>query len=377
MSDATRTVESIRAFLASGAGGGADMAGVAGDYVALCREANARLLRCADFLREGLRGEALQFAGCRPRLADFVATLDFPEVGSWDHACDSMGWPRPVRLITQAARDLGLAAAQHEPLRDLLARHRFLALSRAPLPARLTALRELASADPGNPIWKGDAAMLEAARFAELRTEIAAALKSGDGEWVEKLLAEVNAGPWHAPVPPDLTDALSRASAALREARLSAVLGALVPRVRAAYAAMSHDECRQVFAEWGRAVKEAKLPVPAELRQEIMPLARWLDEQDERRQRERHFRNACADLAGAIEADADGDALRAQYRAVVGYEMEIPPELAAAYRRRIDAWQREQRGEKRKQFALAAALVLGVVLALGALAYVMFASGKR
>ncbi|MDB5354717.1 MAG: hypothetical protein JWN24_1170 [Phycisphaerales bacterium] len=377
MSDATHTVEIIRAFLAAGGGGGAELAEVAGDYAELCREANARLLRCADFLREGLRGEALQFAACRPPLLALAGVLDFPEFGSWEHACDSMGWRRPVRLIAQAARDLAAAVAQQEPLRDLLARHRFLALSRAPLPARLTALRELAAADPGNPLWKHDVATLEAARFAELRTEIVTALKSGDGEWVEKLLEEVSAGPWHAPVPADLLEALSRTTAALRESRLSAELTALVPRVRAAYAAMSYDECRQVFAEWGRAVKEAKLPVPDDLRREIMPLARWLDEQEQRQQRESHFRDACAALAAAVEAGAEGEDLRAQYRAALGYEMEIPADLAVTYRRRIDGWEREQKGEKRKQFALSIVLVLGVALALGALAYVMFASGRR
>ena len=43
-----------------------------------------------------------------------------------------------------------------EPLQDLLRTHRRLALSRAPVRARIAVMRKLAAQDPANPIWPED-----------------------------------------------------------------------------------------------------------------------------------------------------------------------------------------------------------------------------
>ena len=120
----------------------------------MCREANLRLRRCAEFLFEGLCGEAVDYAVTQPPVLEMVAALDFRELPDWERTCGTMGLTRPGRLAVEFARDLQEAFKQQQPLREPLAKLRYLALSRAPLPERLAVLRQLIALDPACPVWK-------------------------------------------------------------------------------------------------------------------------------------------------------------------------------------------------------------------------------
>jgi len=263
-----------------------------------------------------------------------------------------------------------------EGIAALLGKYRYLCLSRAPLSERLALLRQIAIADPASLNWRRDVDELERARLADLRGEVLGAIKASDIEHIDALAAEVNAGPWQSPTE-ELKQRLAAASTAVHQANAIAELRALAPQARAAFASMSYADCREVFARWGKIVKAAKVPVPPELRDEILPLAHWLDEQEERREREREFRAACAALGAAIDGGAGAEELKLLYRQVVSFEIDVPDDLSAAYRRRLEAARAEMQTDKRRQYALAAALVLAVVIALGALAWVILAGGKR
>ncbi|HET6248785.1 MAG TPA: hypothetical protein VFE47_13880 [Tepidisphaeraceae bacterium] len=376
MPDPKHTVDGIRAFLGSGnATAGAQIRNLATDYLDMCREANLRLKRCAEFLRDGLRGEAVAHARARPELLEFITGLQFSELPEWERACGSLNLPKPSRLATETAQHLVEAVRQQEPLEELLAKHRYLALARAEPSQRLAVLRQLIAADPTSPCWKRDAEELESARLAALHTDAAAAARKGDIVTVHTLLAELNAGPWVTPIPADLKEILTKASASLSEAATAARLRALLPRVRAAESALSYEECRAVFQEWGAIVKESKITVPPDLRGEILPLAHWLDEEEDRRQKEREFKAACATLTAAIEGRRPIEQLTRLYRAAVGFDLPMPERLLLAYRRVLETARQEQRREKRKQYLLAALLIGVIGVALAVLAYVMFGMG--
>ena len=186
-------------------------------------------------------------------------------------------------------------------------------------------------------------------------------------------------GTWLTPVPAELKETLAKASIALHQATAVDDLRALLPRVREAYAAMSYEDCKRVFCASGeKVVEEAKLERTARLCQEILPLAPLaLSERDDRRESERKFKIACDLLAAGIDSDAPPEHLTRLYRQAIGFEMDIPAELSSAYRTALDATRREERSERKKQFALAAALVGAIVLALIALAWVMFTGVRR
>lgn len=378
MANPSQTVEAIRGLLKNEPVGGApEFPRLAAEYGALCREANARLRRCADFLDQGLVGEAVHFADAPPPLLDFAGALQFKESPDWEERCAALGLGRSAPLATQTLTKLKEAVDRHQSLRELLARHRFLSLARAPLGERMLVVRQLRAEDPQSPLWNKQLIDLEQARLGAVRAEAAAAIAAADLPTIDKLLAELRSGLWESHPPPDLVEALQRASAALNESQGVQELGALAPLVRQACAAMVYEQAVRVFEQWAKIVRERKLTVPPELRAVIRPLAQWIDEQDEHAHRQKQFRTACAEVVQAAQMQGTLEELKALYRRVTSFETEIPPQVTEAYRQGTEHARREMLAEKKRQYALAAALVAAIVTALGALAFVIINSARH
>ncbi len=105
MADAQQIVDRIRTFLAANDQTRCpELVAMASSYAALCRQTNERLGRCADYLRRGLRSEAIQLADDPPPLADIVATLAFPELPDWERICVLYDLARPAGLLADCAR---------------------------------------------------------------------------------------------------------------------------------------------------------------------------------------------------------------------------------------------------------------------------------
>lgn len=378
MADPKQIVEKIRGFLAAtDQTQSAELTQSSADYSELCLEANARLARCADFLRLGLRSEAIQFADCNPPLLETVSMLDLPSIGAWEQICATYGLPRPVRLMMDVAKTLNDAYAEQEPIKPLLVKHRLLALTNAPLSERLSVLRQLALADAASPCWSDDVKEFERARISSLKVEAASAIRAASIERIDQLLAEITAEAWQSPFPEPLKASLSCASASLRGAGAIKQLQSMVPRVREAHAAMNLEECREVFAQWSQIAAESKAGLPDDLLAEIQPLTQLLERQNKARERARAFRTACNELAAALDANATAETLQQVYRYVISFEMELPEALLAEFQRRLSRLQRDVQKEKRRQFATAMVLVTAVALALIAMAWTILFSGKR
>jgi hypothetical protein len=77
MADHQHIIDQIRAFIAA-----ADhtktphLVELASEYASLCNDVNARLRKCTDYLRRGLRAEAIHLAEEHPVLLDMVSALD-------------------------------------------------------------------------------------------------------------------------------------------------------------------------------------------------------------------------------------------------------------------------------------------------------------
>jgi hypothetical protein len=168
---------------------------LAADYAAACREVNDRLRRCEDFLRQGLRSEAVHFAQAEPPLLDCLAALDFPELPRWTEASLAYGLPAPPPLLSDTAEALNAAYAAEQALAPLLRTHRRLALARAPLGERLGVLRQLEEADRGSPVWQDEVLSLEAARLRQLAAEVETVVAGRDAEALEKLARELHVTP--------------------------------------------------------------------------------------------------------------------------------------------------------------------------------------
>jgi hypothetical protein len=377
LADPRETVERLRTYIQSGAvSASPEVLAAANEYVGLCSDINERLNRCGEFLRDGLAGEAVAHAEARPPVLDRIAVLEFREAAEWERICNARGLPKAPRLAMDVAKRVSDAAARSQPLLDLLARHRYLALAGAPLAVRLQTIRQLHLADPQNAGWKSDLEEYEAARLPGLDHEVKAAIKAENLEAIERLEAEVAGIRWLTPLPVDLLDNLLKAATSLRHALAVTRLQALIPEVRQALASQSYDHCKFVFAKWGTVVRTARIRVPTELIQEILPLGRLIDQRDIAIEQEREFRTACDDLTFAADHNASLDQLTRLHQVISQLGREIPDDVMQVYRRAARIAREQQTDERFKQFVLSAVLVIIIAGALGGLAYVMFWMSK-
>ena len=205
MADAQRVVEGIRNFLHSGHQVSLDaLRALAQDYVQGCDEVNRRLARCEEYLRRGMRSEAIHFAEAEPHILDLLAVLDFPERPEWDKTVGEHQFPAPPVFRMETAAALNRAYAESAPLEELLKRHRLLALARAPVAERLGVMRQLAQLDPSSPFWDQDIVALEKVRLLQLRGEVEALARRKDvpsQSRLEGLLVEVRGIPGAPPSP--------------------------------------------------------------------------------------------------------------------------------------------------------------------------------
>lgn len=284
MADYEEIPEAIRSFLATeGHPWSEDLGDVASSYAALCREANQRLRRCADYLRRGMRSEAVHLAECQPKLLPLVDALKLPDFAAWARACVANGLAPPPELLTDNLPQLEAAGEIEERLRPLEDRYRLLSLAKAPLRDRMEVLFPLHEKDPGNPVWVENLRTLGTARFKEVRGEAQVAYKSRNLETLESLAAELAQQADHVQVPDDLRRGVDRAVGLLRLENAKQSLRPLLADLQAAKAANDYTKASKVLQEWQQIVDSRQLALPAALQEAIRPLIAWVADEERRR----------------------------------------------------------------------------------------------
>ena len=367
MIDYADMTEAIRAFI-----GSTDprqdqaMTDLAAAYATACKEANDRLRRCVDFIRRGMRTEAIHLADLQPVLLDAVAALDLPEWAKWTQVCASYSMKSPPRLLLEAAQELNEAYAAEQPLAPLLERHRVLALGRAPIRERLAVIQQLAAMDPATVLWEEDLKTFGAARLREIRREAAAAYRSADIDQLARLADEVAAGTWEGGVPNDVKATLRNATGALARRNGVESLRALLPELEAAHGAMAFDEARSLLERWQRIAADSGLdgvgllPEDIQLLQRVEPVRQWVAREQQRRVSAEQFEAACSALSDAVRRRAPNETLLRLHQEAGAFGEPVPQALEEGVHAVMAA---RKRAIRVKRVSIAAAVV--VVLLLG------------
>lgn len=356
MADYQSTIDSMRAMLAAGERGAEAVAALSVSYAGLCREANDRLRRCVDYLHRGLRTEAVQLAECQPNLIDLAAALDLRERTAWDELCQSVGVMRPPRLSVEAAQELNEAYATHQALAPVLARHRILAVARAPLSLRLGVMRQAAERDRNSPFWEDDLRTFEAARIREMRTEADAAVRKGDQQKLGQLAAELLPNAWHVDIPADLKQALETVARSSRQDQAVRLWQAMLPDLETMYSAQSLEGCAELLNRWRAIGENAGIVPPAELEEQIKPIAEWVMAEERERKTQVEFEALLDKLEDALSADASRRTLEGLHRKAARLGQTIPDWLEKRYMRAIKL--HEMAGRRRIRVAAVALIVL-------------------
>ena len=354
MPDHLQITENIRTFLA---GDDQTRSPVLGDWAALyadmCRQANERLRRCVDYLRRGLRAEAIHLSEEPPALVELSAVLDLPEAGPWETICLMYELPRAPRIYSAAAQALAEASAAAEPIKALLAQHRRLAVACAPLAHRIALLRQLAAADPNNPCWHEDLGELERARLREIQSDALAASRIGDRQTLVELADELGAGGWRVEPPPDLRAGLARAARRYRQQEALDQLRAMLPDLQAAWQAGDYEACVAHLGRWQSLIDGSRLAMPADLHDQLQPIADWVAQTRAARASQRDFDRACQALTHALNADVATSELDRLKAKVSSYQLDAPADLLGRYRRTVDSRKRTARRRRTVRWTLA------------------------
>ena len=284
MADQQEIIEAIKTFLATpGHSWSVDLSDVAAAYASICREANERLRRCAEYLQRGMRSEAVQLAGCQPKLIPLVDSLKLPDLASWSQACVANGLPAPPELIEEPLAQLEAAVEVERRLEPLVARHRLLSLAKSPIRDRLEVLVPLHEKDPTNPVWVENLRTLGAVRLKQIRAEAQTAYKAKDLTALEELSSEVSGKTWQIDVPDDLLRGVDRAVGFLRLENGKEELRPLLAELRAAHEENDFDRAAPILEQWQQIVETRQMTLPKALQEAIRPIIAWITDEERRR----------------------------------------------------------------------------------------------
>jgi len=369
MADYQQIADRVRAFVA-----GADqtrsasLADLAASYAQLCQETNDRLRRCVDYLRRGLRSEAIHLADAPPSVLDMVATLDIPQIAEWEQVCAAYELERPSRIIVDAAQELNEAYAQFEPLRPLLTAHRRLALERAPLHQRLSSIRALADADPGTSHWAEDQELFETARLRELRTVADAAIRSQEIGRIDGLAAELTEQKWRVAVPRDITESILQNSKRIHGVQVAAALRAGLPEMRSILQSGAIDKAKKLLSKWQKSIDRYAVSLPADAAATVEELRQFVSSHADLQSLQAAFAEKSATLRTLIDHQAPAETLTSHYRELQSVGLPIPEELEGSYRSLLGRLQRSSRFEERGiqliVVTVAVAVVAGAAVAI-------------
>lgn len=237
-------------------------------YVAECRAINDRLARCADYLRRGLRSEAVHLAECQPNVLQAAEDLQSHDFLELERLFNSLGLAVPEAPNSAIIEELRDACETEQSLALLLSQHRTLAIGRAPLRQRLVVLYALAKKDPENQTWQNDIRPLEAERVKCIEREYKLAIRDADQAVLERLGDEVAQTPWHKPLPNELAQRIEKSALGVRREARIAALWNLIRALPAAKQSNDLVACARLLEEWQTLTAPAearKLDLPANL----------------------------------------------------------------------------------------------------------------
>jgi hypothetical protein len=375
MADPQRTVENIRNVLHAGQQPALDaIRALAQEYSDACQEVNRRLARCEEFLRQGLRSEAIHFASAQPNLLDLLAGLDFPERAGWDQVAAHCGLPAAPVFRMETATALNRAYADAAPLQELLKRHRLLALSRAPLGERLAVLRQLAQLDAGNPVWAQDVAIFEQVRVRQLQGEVEELKRQTVRPALDRLqglFAEVQGIPWRTALPPDLVSTIQTMFQAVsaRESREQAEQ--VVRDLSRAQA--NHDEprARALAGQWQPLAQQLALALDDPLAQRAGAALDWLARLDRQQADLRHHQEIVEEFQRAlVDPRVSLEDLHEMHAGLARSKQGLPADTEVAYGQRVR--QLEADRKRRDLVILLTSCFLGLCVFAGFLVFLLW-----
>ncbi|MCG6155885.1 hypothetical protein [Rubinisphaera margarita] len=312
---------------------------LAREYAELSRQLNHRLRQCGEFLRQGLRSEAIREAESEPRLLEAVGVVDSlseEEQKAWSDVCEFLELPRPEPMLNDAALMLDSAYEEHGPLEKLLRLHRRLALQRAPLSKRLAILRNLAVDDPTTEFWEEDILEYEKARHVQMFEELRKLKRSPSAAALSELRDEIDGAQWQTPVPRKVQVLVRELQQTARRDEARQALQEAETILQVAFAEMNFARARSAYAQWQENWPAAELADDDPLAIAAIPALSWCEQSAAREAEEADWNRTLAKAESLLERnDADLLALERMSDELDRFERPVPKTIDNRLQSRI------------------------------------------
>lgn len=316
-----------------------DLAGeIAQEYTEAVVQCNARLRETMRLIDQGHVTEALKAADQDPPLLELSGILEFPERPDWVTLCQNLKIDPPPELRLDLVERLDEAYATNLGIEGLMRKVRLLALTRSPLPARITIQKLVCQRDPQNLVWRQDLAALEKARLKQIEAELAEASIQERFEDISALRSELTS-PWTIPIPQEIVQRVEAAYATLLNRQRRANAGQVGEELYAAYQSYDEPRGQQALFAWRDAIAPLNLQTSDPLYARYEDAILWAEEIERNEIEQRGFEAAIAELQYAMERGVQLPELdQAEYR-VRQFGRAVPPATAERlrlYRSRLE-----------------------------------------
>jgi len=322
------------------------------------------LRACYALLEQGLRTEAIAECELPPNVLAQFAILDFPELSDWNTLLQRWNMILPPELFSDLAMALNEAYSQEQPLLTLLAKHRLLALGRAPIAARLHVLRQLSQLDPQNLAWQDDLAEMEKARIEQLRKEVETAITNRDPDLIAQLQAELFEQFWSVPLPPEVTEPLVQAGNDVVADETFARMQELAAELQYAQQVGDLQAAKVASEEWVQKIALVEVLEDDPLGQMVMPVFAWMQEQEELQEKQSQFGEIVTELNRGLDEREAPDELEKIANSAAEFGTPLPVETQQRLEKHYSQHELQERRRHR--------LILFGSLGLVALAGVVF-----
>ena len=333
-------------------------------YARACQEVNQRLQDIHHLIKAGERSEAIRRADIPPRLLDAVDALDLPDRDAWVDICTLKRLPQPPELLTQYVAELNEAYESEQGLAGLLRQHRLLALARAPLAKRAAVLRQLAEAEPENPVWVEDLQTLEKFWLDQISQEIQEHLKAEDLSALEEIQKELESGQWRCAPPASVISQCRSAVEMLRGKAFRREMEHLAGLIREAMERRDVSRVEELLRVWQERTAAAPQWVDWELQNKVQPAMLLAKQLEAERQAERRRRLLFNQFQQMLVNPPSRAELEKQYLTLQELGVTLPPDVEDRYAAVLEMYRR--RAALRRNILLAVAalvfLAVGVVV---------------
>lgn len=331
------------------------------------KEINRRLRTAAQWLREGLTGEALHFVECYPDSLAAAAALEMgPDLQHFMELCTQAGIELPARIDDDIAAEISNAYARHREIEPLVRKHRIASLLGGPANLRLEILRQLLEKDSANSLWQSELRTAAGLRIREIGAAAWEAEEHLDVATLDRLRGELSRSPLRehpsaSSCDRDLAQRRQSTQRRIDERDLKVLAEALHVAVGEQDVAGMRTSVEGLRAVHARGLAK----IDGNLIADVEAAESWLTGHDRAHQEEQDHRQACEEIESLLDQDAPWRAIERIWNGLLASDRPIAEHIE----RRVRVRQQEAAAARRMRTSVivtaAVLLVASVAAAIG------------